>query len=155
MTKNEKLKQSRMKKGLTQAELASLLGVKQAYISGIETSQTFGIKKAKEIAKLLDVDPVWLYNDDKIDVELSNKSHINLKETNKDVLIGDINLKDIAQLNTELTHDENSTFPIKLKDDTGEWKKLYLISQQRVSLLNQEVALLNQEIVMLNQIIQK
>lgn len=41
MTKNEKLKQSRQKKGYTQSEFASLLGVKQAYISGIETTQTF------------------------------------------------------------------------------------------------------------------
>jgi transcriptional regulator with XRE-family HTH domain len=64
MTKNEKLKQSRLKKKLTQAELAAILNVKQAYISGIETSQTFGIKKAREIAKVLDVDAEWLYNDD-------------------------------------------------------------------------------------------
>ncbi|MEB0262867.1 helix-turn-helix domain-containing protein [Mucilaginibacter sp. 10I4] len=83
MTKNEKLKQSRLKKGLTQAELAVMLNVKQAYISGIETSQTFGIKKAEQIAKILEVDALWLYNDDIIDNVLSQNSNIALKENNK------------------------------------------------------------------------
>jgi len=65
MTKNLRLKESRIKAGLNQEQFAEKLGVKTSYVTMLENGKGFSFKKAQELAKLLGVDAEWLYFDDK------------------------------------------------------------------------------------------
>lgn len=84
MTKNLRLKESRIKSGLNQEQFAEKLGVKTSYVTMLENGKGFSFKKAMELAKVLGVDAQWLYFDDKetnhnISREKENLSR-NLKE---------------------------------------------------------------------------
>lgn len=56
----QRLKQARTKKGITQSELAELVGLSQAAIQKIETGKAATSTKLIEIAKELNVEPEWL-----------------------------------------------------------------------------------------------
>lgn len=76
MTKNERLKEARLKSGKSQDELATILGVSQAYIGGLERDQAFSLKKAKAIGNALGVSGEWLYfGDENDDITLINLNY--------------------------------------------------------------------------------
>ena len=56
----DRLKQSRLEKGLTQDELAALAKVSQSLIVKIETGETLQSRKASQLAHALGVDTDWL-----------------------------------------------------------------------------------------------
>lgn len=56
----ERLKIAREKAGLSQAQLAEVIGVSQQSIAKIESGDTLQPRKIKEIAKVLDVSQKWL-----------------------------------------------------------------------------------------------
>lgn len=60
MFNGERLKQARMNKGYTQAELANVTGVKQQMISKLETGKSAGTADIVKLAYALDVEPAWL-----------------------------------------------------------------------------------------------
>lgn len=63
MTKNDRLKEARIKSGMSQEELADKLGVSQAYVGGLESNKSFSLKKAKQIGEILGVNGDMLYFD--------------------------------------------------------------------------------------------
>lgn len=56
----ERLKIAREKKGMSQAQLADLIGLSQQSVAKIENGDTLQPRKIKEIAKALDVSQKWL-----------------------------------------------------------------------------------------------
>lgn len=62
MFNGERLKQARINKGYTQAELANVTGVKQQMISKLETGKSSGTADIVKLAYALDVEPAWLEN---------------------------------------------------------------------------------------------
>ncbi len=74
MNKNERLKKARKEANLRQHELANLLNTSQPYISSLERDDDFSYNKAVEIAKILNVDPDWLYYGNPAD--RNNAEHI-------------------------------------------------------------------------------
>jgi phage repressor protein C with HTH and peptisase S24 domain len=59
-TLSERLKQARLDAGLSQAELAKLLGAGQSTIASIENGRNQSSGRLVEIAQLLRVNPTWL-----------------------------------------------------------------------------------------------
>ncbi|MBD5740581.1 XRE family transcriptional regulator, partial [Citrobacter freundii] len=55
-----RLKIAREKKGLSQAQLADMIGLSQQSVAKIENGETLQPRKIKEIAKVLDVSQKWL-----------------------------------------------------------------------------------------------
>lgn len=55
-----RLKYSREKKGLSQSQLADMIGLSQQSVAKIENGETLQPRKIKEIAKALDVSQKWL-----------------------------------------------------------------------------------------------
>lgn len=66
MTIGEKIKRLRQEKGMTQEELGKAIGVQKAAINKYELGIVVNLKKEKisQLAKALDVNPVWLMDDD-------------------------------------------------------------------------------------------
>lgn len=58
----ERLTWAREQKGLTQETLGKLSGVSQSTIGNLESGIRFSARKIVDIAKALDVDPMWLAN---------------------------------------------------------------------------------------------
>ncbi|MCP5922212.1 helix-turn-helix domain-containing protein, partial [Klebsiella pneumoniae] len=56
----ERLKIAREKKGMSQAQLADLIGLSQQSVAKIENGDTLQPRKIKERAKALDVSQKWL-----------------------------------------------------------------------------------------------
>ncbi|KYQ83541.1 DNA-binding protein [Acinetobacter sp. NRRL B-65365] len=59
-TQAERLKESRLKAGLSQKQLADAVGMKQPSYSYLEKNPNSGSSHLPEIAKVLNVDPYWL-----------------------------------------------------------------------------------------------
>ncbi|MBO9672001.1 MAG: XRE family transcriptional regulator [Sphingobacteriaceae bacterium] len=74
MTKNQRLKISRVKAGLSQAELAEKLDSKQPYIAKLEKSDDFSEAQGKKLAIILGVDPEWLMNGDEKDIRKEERN---------------------------------------------------------------------------------
>lgn len=54
---SDKLREMRLKRGLTQQELADKIGVSESYISQIENGKMVSIKKLDKMAKALGCEP--------------------------------------------------------------------------------------------------
>lgn len=61
MTKNLRLKDARIKSGLSQSDLAKKLGVNPQYINMLEDNKGYSYKKAKELSEILNVSADWLF----------------------------------------------------------------------------------------------
>ncbi|MGR2824203.1 helix-turn-helix transcriptional regulator [Acinetobacter sp. 1124_18A] len=59
-TQSERLKESRLKAGLSQKQVAEAVGMKQPSYAYLEKSAKHGSSHLAEIAKVLNVDPYWL-----------------------------------------------------------------------------------------------
>ena len=62
MDLSERIKQSRKKSGLTQAQLAKLSGVSSPVIHDLEAGKSQGSSHLVKIASVLNVSPNWLYS---------------------------------------------------------------------------------------------
>ncbi len=62
MTKNSRVKDARIKAGLTQSELAYKIEAKQPYIAKLEKNEDFSILQATKLAEILGVTADWLMN---------------------------------------------------------------------------------------------
>jgi len=74
MTKNDRFRESRIKSGKSQDELAVIFGVSQSYISSLEKNSPFSYKKAKLFGEVLNVDADWLYYGDNNDTSVVNNA---------------------------------------------------------------------------------
>lgn len=65
MTIGEKIKRLRLEMGMTQEELGKAIGVQKAAINKYEVGTVVNLKKEKisALARALDVNPVWLMDD--------------------------------------------------------------------------------------------
>lgn len=59
-TQSERLKEARLKAGLSQKQVAEAVGMKQPSYNYLEKNDKGGSAKLAEIAKVLNVDPYWL-----------------------------------------------------------------------------------------------
>ena len=60
MSLGQRIKQARSQKGLTQADLAMLSGVKQQMVSKLETGKSIATADIVKLAHALEVSPEWL-----------------------------------------------------------------------------------------------
>lgn len=61
MTLGERIIQSREAKGLSQIQLAKLIGISQQSLQVIESGDTKNPRRLEKMAKVLEVDPGWLH----------------------------------------------------------------------------------------------
>ncbi|MBJ7435158.1 MAG: helix-turn-helix transcriptional regulator, partial [Acinetobacter sp.] len=59
-SQSERLKEARLKAGLSQKQVAEAVGMKQPSYNYLEKNDKGGSAKLPEIAKVLNVDPYWL-----------------------------------------------------------------------------------------------
>ena len=59
-TRSERLKESRLKAGLSQKQVADAVGMKQPSYSYLEKNDNASSSLLPEIARILNVDPLWL-----------------------------------------------------------------------------------------------
>lgn len=59
-TQSQRLKEARLKAGLSQKQVAEAVGMKQPSYNYLEKSDSAGSAKIAEIARVLNVDPIWL-----------------------------------------------------------------------------------------------
>jgi len=74
MTKNTRLKEARLKSGLTQTELAHEIDAKQPYIAKLEKNEDYSLAQAIKLAEVLKVDAQWLINGDINNSEVINNN---------------------------------------------------------------------------------
>lgn len=79
MTKNLRLKEARLKAGLTQKQLADQLGVKQSYIAKVEGSDDFSPAQAQKIGEILGVSGEWIFHGDIEGDNITNNEVISSK----------------------------------------------------------------------------
>jgi len=56
----KRIKDTRLEKGLTQAQLAALAATNQAVIQKIENGKSIQLRNIEDLAFVLDVNPAWL-----------------------------------------------------------------------------------------------
>ena len=76
MTKNFRLKEARIKSGLTQAELAEKIHSSTSYIGMLESDKGFSYKKAVLLAEALHTTPEWLLFGDKKETDDGDRNNI-------------------------------------------------------------------------------
>lgn len=100
MSIGDRVKQKRTELGLTQAELANLIGITQQSLQKIEDGRTQNPRKLLNLSKVLNSDPEWLLLGTKSEIRETN-SHYNgdntsaQKNTNLRPLINDYQAVDL------------------------------------------------------------
>ncbi len=126
MTLGERLKKARNKKGLTQSELATAVGIKQQAVQRIESGKVKSTGYIVQLARTLGVTPEWLALGEESQLTLAIAEQVNTYETSvktgvpvlqwDDVkLIEQLPLKTRAQKNLPINTNAK-TFALQIKD---------------------------------------
>lgn len=105
MNTGEKIKMLRKRAGMTQAELANRLGVRDAAVAKYETGRVTNLKR-ETIAKLsevFDVSPIYLIDDDIIEIETTS---IDTVKRNARLQYYDRKMSEIENVFSELTDEQ-------------------------------------------------
>ena len=100
MTFGEKLRKIRKAKGLTQTELAEMVGMKQQMLASYEAdSQIPAVTKVARLSKALGVTIEELVNDEDLEIKIEKKGiHKNTRQAQMTVYFEKLNLRDQQSL---------------------------------------------------------
>lgn len=114
MNTSEKIKQYRLKKGLSQEELGKLVGLQKAAINKYETGRVVNIKKSvlQKLAEALSVSPADLLDDN-----TSNISYV--LSPDESALLDDYQKLNAAGRNKVREYASDLTEQKKYTEDTG------------------------------------
>lgn len=153
-----RIAEKRREAGLNKTKLGEILGVSGTAIKQYEDGKNY--PKTEVLLAMSKVLKWDFINDKPLESTTIGFSNENVTQENKlqrnvnNLSTQETGFNDIGKLNSKLIYAENSTFPgdnknmpkseSERKSEPAQWRQLYNISQQKITLLNREIELLNQ-----------